>query len=252
MSEPDLPSAAIVEASADSRMIEPPEFPGRQVGSGLAQLQGLSKPWSVARVSTAPTLTQQILAIEPDFDRLPRFQIGAIANTLTFLFNHTMTWTLVWARSEGGPGHFEQTESVAYGVSAEQGLELARTVGMKVGADFDFLAGSVSSKLSAEWSKLTRSTVRIEARREADCQLSYDIPAGGMDIALWRLDSMLTRQLILRPGKHLPLDPLPHWVDIAIAARVILINIPTEITQTKTRITGIIPPAQPARQNIKL
>ena len=101
-----------------------------------------------------------------------------------------------------------------------------------------------STELSAEWSKVTRSTVKIEAQREATTNLSYDVPADGMDIALWRLDSRLTRRLMLRPGKHLPPEPLPHWVDMAIAARASVVDIPTNITQAKTRMAGITPPAQ--------
>jgi len=230
---------AIAESAEDGWTTGPPEFPVGQVGSGLAQLQALSGPWSVARVITAPTLTQRMITMEPGFARLPAFEIGAIANTLAFLFQHTMTWTLLWARSVGGPAHFEQTESVTYGVSSEQGLELARTVGMKVGGEAEFWIGKISTELSAEWSKLTRSTIRIEAQREASTHLSYEVPAGGMDIALWRLDSRLTRRLILRPGKELPPEPLPQWVEMAIAARSSLVDIPTGITQAKTRMTGM-------------
>jgi hypothetical protein len=178
--------------------------------------------------------------MEPGFARLPAPEIGTIANTLAFLFQHTMEWTPVGVRSLGGPGHFEQTESVTYGVSAEQGLELARTVGIEIGGEAKVPFGRVSTELSAEWSKLTRSTIRIEAQRETTTHLSYEVPAGGMDIALWRLDSRLTRRLILRPGKQLPPEPLPHWVEMAIAARPILIDIPTGITQAKTRMAETI------------
>lgn len=220
----------------ESGLNGPPRFAGTGVGSGLEQLTNHSALWAVTRVLTAPGLTHKILEVEPGFTRLPEQAIVAAANTLGFLFVHARTWTLLWAKSIPGPGHFEQTESVTYGVSTEQGIELARKVGLKADGGLDFTLGKIHAEASAEWSRLTRDTFKLETQRETSTTLSYDVPADGMDIALWRLDSQLTRRLVIRVGRQLPSDPLPAWVEAAVAARASQITVPLGITRAITRM----------------
>lgn len=239
MNDPARTSPGATTApDAEPATPEPPTFTGSRIGTGLDQLASRSTPRTVARVITAPALTRKILESEPGFGRMTEQTLVTAANTLAFLFEHARVWTLLWAKSIGGPGHFEQSESVTYGISAEQSLELARKAGMKATAEGGVKVVKLTGELSGEWSKLTRATFRAEAQRDASTTLSYDIPIGGMDIALWRLDSRLSRRIVIRPGQELPPEPLPHWVELAVAARTSEVVIPTGITRAMSRCTG--------------
>lgn len=214
---------------------EPPDFPGSAIGSGMDLLAELSSPWTTARAITAPGLTRQLLAHEQGFAVLSPEHLTAVANTLTFLFQHTKVWSLLWAESVAGPATFRDTRTVRWGVGVEKSRELARTAGLKVEAEGDVWVAKASAELSAEWSKLTQSTVRIDVETETTRELEFDVPAGGMDIALWQLESRLTRRLVLRPRRHLPPEPLPHWVETAIATPVRSIVMPVNLTRSTTR-----------------
>lgn len=212
----------------------PPSFPGVRVGQGLDELPGLATPWTVSRAITAPDLTRRLLAGEPGWAGLPTRKIDTISGILTFLFQQTKTWTLVWAESVAGPARFGSVRTVRSGAGIEEARELARTAGMKVGAEGDVWVAAASAELSSEWTKLTNSKVRIDNEAESTRVLQFDVPPGGMDIALWQLEVRLTRRLVLRPGARLP-EPLPDWVEIAIASPVRSVRIPTDITRSLTR-----------------
>lgn len=215
----------------------PPAFPGQRVGAGLDQLEALATPWMISRTITTPRLAYQLLQGEPGFAHRPRAELTTIANTLTFLFQHTKAWTLLWAESVAGPSQFEDNRRVRCGVSVDQSRQLALAAGIKTKAEGDLWAVSASAEISAEWSKLTNSTVRIEGETEFTRSLTFTVPAGGMDIALWQLESRLTRRLILRPGQRLP-DPVPAWVEVAIAVPVRSSVVLTSITRSITRTAG--------------
>ncbi|WP_290054344.1 hypothetical protein [Amycolatopsis solani] len=217
---------------------EPPAFSGDSVGSGLARLADLAAPWTAARAVTAPELTRRLLVDEPGFFGLPQAELADAANTLTFLFQHTKVWRLLWAESVAGPALFRDSRTVRSGVGQEVSRELARTVGLELSGKGDVWVVNVSGELSAEWSKLTQSMVRIETETEFKRELEFDVPAGGMDIALWQLESRLTRRLILRPHHHLPPDPLPDWAETAIATAVKSTSILTNVTRSLTRLNG--------------
>lgn len=216
----------------------PPDFPGTEVGTGLDRLEALSAPWSVARAVTAPELTRELLIQEPGFADMSAYTAVTITSTLTFLFQHTRVWTLLWAESVAGPARFEDSRTVRSGVSIDKTVELARTAGLKLTGEGDLWVVKASAEVSAQWSKLTRSTIRVDTENETKRALEFTVPPGGMDIALWQLESRLTRRLILRPGRHLPEEPLPHWVETAIATPVRSVAILTSITQSVTRMPG--------------
>lgn len=204
----------------------------------LDELVGMSAPWTAARAVTAPELTQELLAQEQGFAGLAPRETTAVANTLTFLFQHTKVWKLLWADSVAGPALFKDSRTVRCGVSVEKTKELAVTAGLQVKAEAEMWIASASADLSTEWSKLTQSTVRIDTETEFTRELEFDVPPGGMDIALWQMESRLTRRLILRPGAHLPPDPLPHWAETAIATPIRSIAMLTSITRSMTRTAG--------------
>lgn len=213
----------------------PPDFPGLGVGSMLDELVGMSAPWTAALAITAPRLTQELLAREQGFAGLVPKDIVVIANTLTFLFQHTKVWKLLWADSVAGPALFKDSRTVRCGMGVEKTKELALTAGLQVTAEGDVWIGKAAAELSAEWSKLTQSTVRIDTETEFTRELNFEVPVGGMDIALWQLESRLTRRLVLRPGVRLPPDPLPHWVELAIATPVRSTAVLTSVTCSTTR-----------------
>jgi hypothetical protein len=209
------------------------------VGSRLDELVGLSAPWTAARAVTAPTLTEELLKQEQGFLGLGRADRFTVANTLTYLFQHTKVWTLLWAESVAGTAVFKDSRTVRCGVGVEKSKELALTAGLDVMLEADIWFASAAVDLSAEWSKLTQSTVRIDVESEFTRELEFEVPAGGMDIALWQLESRLTRRLILRPGKRLPPDPLPGWAETAIATPIRSIAILTSVTRSMTRTAGL-------------
>ncbi|MEV4806313.1 hypothetical protein AB0K18_40495 [Nonomuraea sp. NPDC049421] len=192
-------------------------FLGKKVGARLDELEVASTPWTVTRTITAPDLTYRLLRREPAFSALPSARLREIASLLAFLFQHTRVWHLVWVESVPGPGIFEDSRTIRAGTSKESVAELARTVGMDVELEGGLWVATAKAKLSAEWSKLTRSTVCIGTETETRGALTLPVPSGGMDIALWQLESRLTRRLALRPGVRLSPDPQPAWVEMAMS-----------------------------------
>ncbi|WP_214407874.1 hypothetical protein [Pseudonocardia lacus] len=214
----------------------PPDFPPGAIGTGLGRLGELSAPWTAARAITAPTLTLGLLRHEPGFAGLPRSDLLAAANSLAYLYQHTKSWVLIWAESIAGPAAFKDSRTVRCGVGQEKSKELALSAGLTLKAEGDVWLASASAELSTEWSKLTQSTVRIDVESEFTRELEFDVPPGGRDIALWQLESRLTKRLVQRPNVALPPDPLPEWVEIAIATPPRTTTVLTAITQTITRL----------------
>lgn len=213
----------------------PPGFLGEGVGDRLHALQSASAPWVVSRAISSPDLTQRLLHGEPGFALLPRASIEAAANTLAFLFQHTQTWRLAWVESVAGPSHFKDSRKVRVGLSNTTMIELARTAGIEVEGSGSIVVADISAEVTAKWSKLTQSTVTIDVEEEFTRVLDFDIPPGGMDIALWQLESQLTRRLVLRPGLQLPPDPLPRWVESALAAQICSVTLASAVTQSVIR-----------------
>jgi hypothetical protein len=201
----------------------------------LDELAVMSPPWTVARAVTAPSLTRDLLIHEQGFASLTAAETAEAANTLTFLFQHTKVWTLLWAESIAGPSLFKDSRTVRSGVGVEKSKELALTAGITAKGEWDMWMVKASAELSAEWSKLTQSTVRLDMETEFTRELEFDVPAGGMDIALWQLEARLTRRLILRTGANLPPDPIPEWAEMAIATPARSTTVMTSITRSTTR-----------------
>jgi hypothetical protein len=212
---------------------EPPPFLGDAVGSALGELQHQHSGWLVSRSVSAAPFTQRLLAREPGFSGLSSSDLRAASQTLTFRLGHVQRWRLLWAVSADGPGQFSDERTVRVGVSEETARELATTIGLEAKTDVFFLA----AQASAQWSRLTRSTISVNTESEFTRTLSYDVPEGGMDIALWQLESQLVRRLELRPGAALPPDPVPRWVELAVTARARtrVINVPTNVVRVLTR-----------------
>ena len=180
---------------------------------------------------SAPELTLRLLAADPDFRGLSRLTLVTAANTLTFQLAHIQRWRLLWVESTPGPSRFSDVRTVRVGVTEDVARELARTVAVDVKGSISIIA----AQAGAHWSRLTRSTVSIRAEAEFTRTLEYDIPAVGMDIALWQLESQLIRRLQLRPNASLPPDPVPRWVELAITAEVRSVTVPASITRVVTR-----------------
>jgi len=196
---------------------------------------GRADPWIVARTCTSPELTARLLAEEPGFASLPKRRVDKISRMLTFLFLRTREWALIWAESVSGPARrYQIVHRIRRGVGAEEIRELARTVAFRTGASIGLLAANVSVALGREWSKFTNSHVHFDAEEEITRVLEFDVPPGGMDIALWQLEERLTRRLALRRGVSLQ-DPLPKWIDTALTVPVRSIRVPTAVLRTVTR-----------------
>ncbi|WP_062641586.1 hypothetical protein [Streptomyces maremycinicus] len=212
---------------------EPPGFLGESVGAALGELQHRQSAWLVSRSISAPPFTRRLLAREPCFDTLAPTQLSAASQALTFRLGHVQRWRLLWVVSADGPGQFTDERTVRVGVTEETARELATTIGLEAKLDIPFLA----AQASAQWSRLTRSTISVNTESEFTRTLSYDVPEGGLDIALWQLESQLLRRLELRAGAALPPDPMPRWVELAVTtrARSRVITVPTNVVRVLTR-----------------
>ncbi|MGW6525455.1 hypothetical protein [Streptomyces sp. NPDC054962] len=212
---------------------EPPAFLGESVGSSLGELQHRQSAWLVSRSISAPAFTRRLLAREPGFGTLASSQLGAASEVLTFRLGHVQRWRLLWVVSTDGPSQFTDERTVRVGVSEETARELATTIGLEAKLDIPFLA----AQASAQWSRLTRSTISVNTESEFTRTLSYDVPESGLDIALWQLESQLVRRLELRAGAALPPDPMPRWVELAVTARARtrVITVPTNVVRVLTR-----------------
>ncbi|MDR6977676.1 hypothetical protein J2X68_004395 [Streptomyces sp. 3330] len=177
--------------------------------------------------------TRRLLAQEPGFGTLAPSQLDAASRVLTFRLGHVQRRRLLWVVSTDGPSQFTDERTVRVGVSEEPARELATTIGLEAKLDIPFLA----AQASAQWSRLTRSTISVNTESEFTRTLSYDVPEGGLDIALWQLESQLVRLLELRAGAALPPDPLPPWVEPAATARARsrVITVPTNVVRVLTR-----------------
>ncbi|MGW0871490.1 hypothetical protein ACWD3Z_13505 [Streptomyces sp. NPDC002740] len=212
---------------------EPPAFQGESVGSALGELQHRQSAWLVSRSISAPAFTRRLLAQEPGFGTLAPAQLDTASELLTFRLGHAQRWRLLWVVSTDGPSQFTDERTVRVGVSEETARELATTIGLEAKLDIPFLA----AQASAQWSRLTRSTISVNTESEFTRTLSYDVPEGGLDIALWQLESQLIRRLELRAGAALPPDPMPRWVELAVTARARsrVITVPTNVVRVLTR-----------------
>ncbi|KUN17315.1 hypothetical protein AQJ23_40960 [Streptomyces antibioticus] len=212
---------------------EPPAFHGETVGSDLDKLEHVRSAWLISRSISARPFTEKLLAQESGFAALTTHELSAAAHTLTYKFGHVQRWRLLWAVSLDGPSQFGDARTVRHGVSEETARELADSIGVEAKLDVKFLA----AQASRQWSRLTRSTISVNAESEFTRTLTYEVPAEGMDIALWQLESQLIRRLELRPGAVLPPDPVPRWVGLAVAARSRsrVITVPTNVVRARTR-----------------
>ncbi len=220
--------------SLDQFRVGPPNFVDASPGSNFPGVEE-SSPILVARASTAPAMTAQLLRHEDRFSSLSFRDIADAANALTMVFEHRYVWKLVWVQSISTPGKVSDTRKIRRGVGTDKSLELARTAGVDFEASGDVWVLAAATKLSAEWSRLTRSSVRIDMEEECERSIEIDVPAGGMDVALWQVESQLSRRIVTRRGAELPNDPLPDWCEYAIQARSRLIAVPTAITKVRHR-----------------
>ncbi|MCX5204128.1 hypothetical protein OG897_22085 [Streptomyces sp. NBC_00237] len=214
---------------------EPPGFLGSAVGSHLGELADASAPWTESRAASAPDLTYELLHHEPGFAVLPSAVLAEVADCLTFIFEHTRFWDLLFVESVAGPSQFSESRTVQAGVSRETAIQLGRTVGLDISAEGDVWLAKTKAELTTEWTKLTNNTVRIDTETQLTRAVEYPVPDGGMDIAMWQLGSRFMRRLILRRGAHLPPDPIPAWAEMALAVPPRLATVPSTVVRTMTR-----------------
>jgi hypothetical protein len=219
-----------IELRNSTRDSGPPAFLGPDVGDRIDELAGVSEVRSVARTIATPRLTIRLMRADPLFNGLTEQELADAANNLTFVFRHQQRWRLHWVESVPGPAQFSDTRRVEVGVTHEAATELTKAV--KGSAKVNIFTVAVDA--SAEWTKVTRSTVNIVLTQESTRNVTYDVPEPGMDIALWQLESILSRSMALRPNEHVRAD-VPRWIERALQHGDRSVVVPTTTTRIMVR-----------------
>ena len=180
----------------------------------------------ISQAASAPDRTRSLLLAISEFRALSANDLTSAANTLTFVFSVAKEWRRVASESVSGPARFKDGRTMNYGLSKEAAEEVTRTVGLSGGADLKLLVANASR----EWTTMTQTTLNLHLEVETTREVEFQIDAPGATIERWQRFTILTRRLRLRPGADLPPDPLPRWVELAVAMAVTQVEVPSDET----------------------